>query len=554
MKKYLFILACALAFAACGDNNKPDDPGKVDGTQVGINSALPKDMAWVEGDAIGVISSCSRGDEAGVCMSANKPARLLASKAGQSVSFKAASDADKLLSQEGDRSFKFYATYPFPEGVDNFKALPVGADSIQTYSANPLANMTFIASASALNVLAPVTLNMESPFALLKIMMPKDVIPGEKSTLKSLTLSAKNTNLAQYGNYNIEKREYTVTDSASFVTLEFPAGLVLEEKNTPVYFAVAPFTVPDGGLKLKVETQTGETTMYIWDGDAGKKINSGEVVEWTNEIHPVVFPVHFPLGRKTYSEEEGEILVFSKIGDVYKYQPRWSTDHRWIAYDGATPLDAYAQWHNVMETTLPAELLESYHTIYENVNSGGKISSCGIKGIWTGDYMEFVLPVVGFKAGTTLNLNFPTYGRQHPMFWDIQYLDGGEWKCNRTTLHSDLPAKDERVSPAVETGELIECEATFVSNRGGNIHDIDITFANAIDEGFVKIRMVCVHGEYQNGGGSDTKFDYIRSTPWIEGGTRFGAPFYFYCADNYFGETPDIDESLMDFVISIKKD
>ena len=143
------------------------------------------------------------------------------------------------------------------------------------------------------------------------------------------------------------------------------------------------------------------------------------------------------------------------------------------------------------------------------------------------------------------------------MFWDIQYLDGGQWKCNRTTLQSDLPYKDETKNPVEisDAAARLTCEATFVSNRGNNTHDIDITFDNAIDEGYVKIRLVSVHAEYQNGGSADTEYDYIRSTPWVEGGTRFGAPFYFYCKDDAgpAGVTPDIDESLMDFVISIKK-
>ena len=190
MKKYLLILACALAFASCGDNKKGTEPDVPEAAQVGITAAL-NDMEWAEGDAIGIISTCSRGEQAGVSMSQNKPARYLASKAGASVTFKPATEADKILSQNGDRSFKFYATYPFPEGVDNFKALPCNADSIQTYSANPLANMSFIASTSVLNVLAPVQLSMETPFAILKLQMPKDVIPGEKSTLKSITISGK---------------------------------------------------------------------------------------------------------------------------------------------------------------------------------------------------------------------------------------------------------------------------------------------------------------------------------------------------------------------------
>ena len=542
MKKSYLISACALAIVACTDIPAVNE---FDTSQVGLTISL-NEMEWSKGDAIGIISSCNRGDKTDISMSTNRPARFIASTAGSAVSFIPATEDDKILSQDGDRSFKFYAAYPFPEGVDDFKSIPAAADSNQTYSANPLANMTMIGSTSALNVLAAVTIPMETPFALLKLQIPQDIIPGEQSTLKSVTLSGENTIISRYGEYNIEKREFTVQKSTNHVTLNFPSGLALEEKNTPIYLVVAPFTVPEGGLMLTVETVNGSTnSIPVWEGDSGKEIEAGTVTEWTNVINPVIFPVVFPLGYKTYNEEEGPVGVFAADADgVYRRQPYWNTIQRWIAEQPG----AYAQWHNV-------HVIENevFQTNYQNVNSGGKISSPGICGIWTGDYFEFVLPVVGFKAGTTLNLNFPTYGRQHPMFWDVEYLDGGEWKCNRTLLTSDVPAHDETgLYPEME-GKLIECEATFMSNRGNNTHSIDITFDNAIEEGYVKIRLVSNHAEYQNGGSaaSDANIDYIRSTPWVEGGAKYGAVFYFYCKDN--PET-EIDESKMDFVISeVKK-
>lgn len=543
MKKLYSILLCALVIAACTDNPVNDPVGGGDTSQVGLTVSL-SEMEWSEGDAIGVISSCVRGDQTDVSMSANSPARFLASAAGSAVSFVAATESDKILSQEGDRNFKFYAVYPFPENSDDFSSIPAAADSIQTYSANPLANMTLIGSASALNVLAPVTVPMETPFALIKLQIPKDIIPGEQSTLKSITLSGTDVFISKYGDYNVEKREFTLIDSTEHVTVDFSQGLALEAENTPIYLVVAPFTVPDDGLMLEVETVNGtKSSLPIWEGDAGKEIAAGTVTEWTNVIEPVVFPVVFPLGYKTYNEEEGPVGVFAADADgVYRRQPYWNTIQRWISEQPS----AYAQWHNVH--VIENEVFQTY---YENVNSGGKISSPCIQGIWTGDYMEFVIPVVNFRAGTTLNLDFPTYGRQHPMFWDIEYLDGEEWKCNRTLLTSDVPAHDETgLHPEME-GKLIECEATFMSNRGNNTHSIDITFDNAIEEGYVKIRLVSVHAEYQNGGSSktDETRDYIRSAP-NDDGTKYLAPFYFYCKDDAATER---DESKMDFVISIKE-
>lgn len=546
MKKSLLLLAATLIAFACEKTpEKPvnEEPEEIQ-NQVAFNVSLVE-MEWSKDDAIGIISTCNRGEESGVSMSVNKPARFVATAAGKAVAFVAATEEDKIISEEGDRGFKFYAAYPFPQGAKDFTALSAAADSVQTYSANPLANMTIIGSASALNVQAAVTLAMETPFALLKLQMPKDIIPGETSKLKSINLSGKNIRLASYGTYNVETREYTVADTSNNITINFPEGLALEQKNTPVYMVVNPFVIPDGGLMLNVENMDGsKNTLPVWEAEAGTEIAAGTVTEWTNIINPVTFPVVFPLGYKTYNEEVGPVGVFAADEDgTYSRQPYWNTMQRWISEQPG----AYAQWHDVHYIEN-----EVFRTHYQNVNSGGKISSPGICGIWTGDYMEFVIPVAGFKAGTTLNLDFPTYGRQHPMFWDIEYLDGGEWKCNRTLLSSDVPVHDETgLYPELE-GKKVECEATFMSNRGNNTHSIDITFDNAIEEGYIKIRMVSNHAEYQNGGSasSDAKKDYIRSTPWVEGGAKYGAVFYFYCKDI---ASTELDESKMDFVISVKK-
>ena len=60
-------------------------------------------------------------------------------------------------------------------------------------------------------------------------------------------------------------------------------------------------------------------------------------------------------------------------------------------------------------------------------------SSGCVKGSWTGDYFEFDVPVRRFEAGTEVTLTFPAYGRGAPLYWDVYYLDGEEWKCDRSS-------------------------------------------------------------------------------------------------------------------------
>ena len=51
-----------------------------------------------------------------------------------------------------------------------------------------------------------------------------------------------------------------------------------------------------------------------------------------------------------------------------------------------------------------------------------------------------------------------------------------------------------------------------------------MVFTEAIQSGYVKIRLTCADGSMQ--ADTDTKLA-VRTTPWVSGAT-YGAPFYFY--------------------------
>lgn len=529
MKKYLsFIALVVLCLASCEKKEKDTPAPK--GEQVYFNASL-SDLEWNTSDEIGVVSSCSRGEQTNLSMSKNPVARLVASKEGSTVSFKPATDDDAILSEEGDRSFKFYAAYPCPESAD-YSSFAVAADSLQVYSANGKANFPMFASAAVLNVMAPVALRMSSPYALIALNIPKDIIEGENSTLKQLTLSSLHTNLSEYGTYNAIKDEYVLRDTTKHVTLDFGAGLALTQDYTPVYFVVTPFTVPAGGLTLNIKTTTKDVNIKIFTICGAKEFTAGSFTSWKlsskgDSVDPVTFPVVFPLGLD--AENEGAQFINATT------QPRWKTAETaegvWVCPDqpGAT-----ATWN--WGPRFAGETLKPY---IEVVNSG-KISSPGVKGIWTGDNLEISLPVKGFAAGTKLNVSFPMYGRQHPMFWDIEYYDGGEWKCNREIHRSNLPVKDEangKFGTFDGATTYAEVNCTFMSELGTGTADNpfneiskDITFANGIEDGFLKIRITSVAAQFQNGGSGDVKTtDFCRSAPWVSGG-KYGTPFYFYSA------------------------
>lgn len=207
-------------------------------------------------------------------------------------------------------------------------------------------------------------------------------------------------------------------------------------------------------------------------------------------IVPVTFPVVFPLGYENGS------YVFSATT-----QPQWLTDGLWIC---PSQTQAHAKWIKASDPS------ESHTQKIEYVNSANKIGSPGIKGVWTGDYFEFTLPVKKFAAGTSVTLTFPMYTRQGPVFWYIEYLDGEEWKCNKETVTCYDPAYS------------MECTYSLV--RGGKVIEHTMTFENEVKSGELKFRIKCADGSIQ--ADTDTKVA-VRNTPWVSS-SAYAAPFYLY--------------------------
>ena len=167
-------------------------------------------------------------------------------------------------------------------------------------------------------------------------------------------------------------------------------------------------------------------------------------------------------------------------------------------------------------------------------NTANQISTVGVKGLWTGDYFEFVLPVEDFEAETTLQLSIPLYTRGGPTFWEVKYKDGEEWK---STAVNDLPAYDGATVTADATWAVPYLET---SSNVDNMQTVDMLFSNAIKKGEIVIRVQCVDGSIISSAINTVATG--KTGPTLNSaGTAAGASFYFYNPGNKSNQDITID-------------
>ena len=303
---------------------------------------------------------------------------------------------------------------------------------------------------------------------------------------------------------DIGNDKFTLTSGkGKSVTLDFPeGGLKIQAAGAVLPVVVLPFENPAGGFDITFTDINGKqyTTSFLnQDSDAGKIVASGDIVNVnvtrsSDGVVPVTFPVVFPLGV------ENDVRNFTET-----LQPKWVSTGYWSC---PSQPQAYCQWNKVSDPS------DKYQQKLETVNNG-MISSPGVKGIWTGDNFEFVIPVKKFAAGTSLTIKFPIYGRQQPVFWNIKYLDGEEWKI-----------ADKQMIVANDPNYSMEC--TFAMKRGGIVVEKTMKFENAVKSGFIHVKVECADGSVQ--ASADATFSK-RTMPYTDS-KGYGAPFYLYCADS----------------------
>lgn len=193
-------------------------------------------------------------------------------------------------------------------------------------------------------------------------------------------------------------------------------------------------------------------------------------------VEPVTFPVSFPIG-----------ISGGKYACAAETQPIWNGYGIWEA----TQQQATAKWVSLGN---PVEGLV-YRRTFAN-NASGNLSSVAVDCVWTGDYMEFIIPVKNFAAGTKVRFAAPVYNRYAPVSWAMDYLDGAEWKTASTPISLSYTFTDVSV---------------------------DMTFEKAVESGFLRFRLRCVDGTVQ----TSPDGTVTGSTPHMSG-SGYDSVFYFW--------------------------
>lgn len=284
---------------------------------------------------------------------------------------------------------------------------------------------------------------------------------------------------------------------------DFENGLVTDE-NHVVEVEVEPFKVEDGGFTVTFKTSDGRViTSDVMTGpdDGDFEVGPGECLDIyvpsADPFLPCRFPVVFPLGKNPNART-----------GYYNYwddQPNWSNMGVWRCFDQK---QVYATWNKVSDPS------PNYRQKRELLNTG-EIGTIGLKGIWTGDYFEFVFPVKDIAAGSTVSFKAPFYGRQQPVFWTVKWLEDGEWKSSL----SDVTTWDGSVT----------LKASFATRLHGVVIEHSFTLGKAIEKGYLKVRIECTDGRYQ--AATETNTVVQRSLPF-NNGTEYFSPFYFYCQNS----------------------
>lgn len=425
-------------------------------------------QAVTDGMEMALTAECLR-DGARVSLTAGRAAKYVARVTSEGVTLTPVSEADRIYANYGDTELRYTVCSPYSETGSAEFSVP----QRQSYGAEfptAIQGEAFTGQVTA-TVMIPV---MRQPLcSVLSLELPADLVAEKRVTLVELSLLG--------------------------ITMDFGQGLTLDEDRV-VEVAVTPFTIPTGGIPVSFRTSEGETftsTILSGDSDAGLSVAVGETlaayVPSADPFLPCCFPVVFPLGRNP-----------SARTGYYNYsddQPDWNNQGIWRCF---AQKQAYATWNQV---SIPSSTLLQKR---EMVNTGD-IGSIGVKGIWTGDYFEFVFPVEQVAAGSVVTFEAPFYGRQQPVFWTVQWLDGDEWRND---------------AKPVEAWDGTTLDASFATQLYGCVITHAFVLEHPIERGLLKVRLICTDGRYQ----ADTQTGNIvqRDLPYNDG-KIYQSPFYFYC-------------------------
>ncbi|MGN0188053.1 MAG: fimbrillin family protein [Candidatus Cryptobacteroides sp.] len=484
--KCLAVLA-VLAVNACNvstDNNKSLD---YDALEVNFSATLDGSV-WSKDDVIGVYASCSRGGNT-TQMSEQSPASFFPTDDGQaSSSLVKMTVNDAITALKGDNGFSFMAFMPYDGSNADPEALPADIPAELTYGESP--QNLYVAKTVVTGVIAPVKMTFSTPSCLVNLRIPDDIVSESNTVLKKMVLKpasdGSGSEIAYKATFNLETWTTNIVagSGSKQITMDFGAsGLEMESGYTDISFLMAPFTVPEDGFSLEFTDIKGNTnTIPFLNKKIGEKYPSGSVIDQTlssssDGIIGCTSPVEWPIG---YVDGVG---VFSNTS-----QPLWNPTKLSGSSRDLEHIWTSTQPQATMSYIISAE--NSGVPVFETNNFSQYNYSAGcVKGSWTGDCFEFSVPVKKFEAGKQVTLTLPTYGRGAPLFWDVEYLDGQTWKCDRTSWTSPDGQFTKNSTLMIEHG-----------NKNGSFegitYTVKMTFEEAIPSGYLTIRLKVAYGEY----------------------------------------------------------
>ena len=530
MKKTMYFWALAalvLGAVACNKENAQNEPApageKIHLTvKAGFDESVTKTyldgkkVKWSSTDEIGIIDALLEVSSS----AADKKAAV------QKFTISELSADNATATFEGEITpglDKYYAAYPFDAAdfvSESEGYVRLGFFTAQKASAPGTFDNTYNSSVA---LLKDGSLNFKNLGGLLKFELLDD-------NVQSVTLKA-NDNGTIGGVY------YVTLDDSGNITNETLGSGITSMSLTPasgetfapgVYYFCLSARTYTGGITLNCALSDGPnktvgTTEEVVV-ERSKITSVGKISTALTSVDPVTFPVIFPMGYDSsntgYNLPTNEWVTDWANDAACVSSTR--TSQSWTGHHGTLyskdQRQAYMTWNwaDAIASTGVKYFIETSNAAAQ------KISVVGIKGVWTGDYFEFVLPVEDFAAGTTLSLTMPFYTRTGPAFWEVQYLDGGTWQ---TTATDNLPA---------EEGSEIKAKATWVIPYGGaanaqNTYNsnktVDMTFQNEIAKGEIRIRVICVDGSIWF---TSTGLSTGNTKPASSTNGTANAPFYFW--------------------------
>ena len=476
-----------------------------------------KAVKWHESDVIGIHDGYSPAKDA----AKNQQFTIESINSDGSAVFKGTAAAG----QE-----KYYATYPYDAGnfVTEEGKMRIAFITNQTASQAGTFDQKFNSSAA---VLKDGVLKFNNLGGLLKFTLTQ-------SNVKKVTVTAADGGTVGGVYYiyfdedgNIDESSTVLASGRSNVTLS-PAEA--ETLTAGTYYLVLSPRTYTGGMTItfaldndKVMAATSSEDVVV---ERSKITNIGTFDTTYQEeeevFTPVTFPVVFPMGIKNSVGQNNPLVstntwvqewyaddACSASGKTSHKKTDWKGHHGTL-YCAYQP-QAYMKW--VWDEKI-ADLGITHFIETTTGNATNKISTVGVKGVWTDDYFEFVIPVQNFEANTTLSLTLSLYTRQGPTFWEVIYLDGDQWK---STAKDNLPAYE---------GAEVTARATWAipylttSATVDNEQSVNMTFENEIVSGEIHIKVKCVDGSILSSGNNAVTTG--NTTPY--GGTTASAPFYFW--------------------------